>query len=203
MADNAVTQVLKKGPNVKANPKYLKLFDEGKLYQLRLGFGDNRKTYYKKHRMDESNKLKEAKKAILGLMKESTKRKSNVIKVEENKMYDTARREFPEFPWDDPLKDDGTVTTYSSKPPKTEEEAYAMISKKAGTPVTPDTPKALIMGPDGWCCEFNIPWCCNKKWPWEKEDMFDLEESKPSHKLLEAVKKLNTSNKKGCGCGIK
>jgi len=46
MADNAVTQVLKKGPNVKANPRYSKLFDEGKLYQLRLGFGDNRKTYY-------------------------------------------------------------------------------------------------------------------------------------------------------------
>ena len=37
MADNAVTQVLKKGPNVKANPRYSKLFDEGKLYHLRLG----------------------------------------------------------------------------------------------------------------------------------------------------------------------
>ena len=28
MADNAVTQVLKKGKNVKANPRYSKLFDE-------------------------------------------------------------------------------------------------------------------------------------------------------------------------------
>jgi len=44
MADNAVTQVLKKGKNVKANPKYSKLFDEGKLYHLRLGL--DKKVYY-------------------------------------------------------------------------------------------------------------------------------------------------------------
>ena len=44
MADNAVTQVLKKGPNVKANPRYSKLFDEGKLYHLRLGL--DKKVYY-------------------------------------------------------------------------------------------------------------------------------------------------------------
>ena len=44
MADNAVTQVLNKGPNVKANPKYSKLFDQGKLYHLRLGL--DKKVYY-------------------------------------------------------------------------------------------------------------------------------------------------------------
>ena len=44
MADNAVTQVLNKGPNVKADPRLSKLFDEGKLYHLRLG-GD-KKVYY-------------------------------------------------------------------------------------------------------------------------------------------------------------
>ena len=44
MADGAVTRVLKKGPNVKADPRLSKLFDEGKLYHLRLG-GD-KKVYY-------------------------------------------------------------------------------------------------------------------------------------------------------------
>ncbi len=44
MADNAVTRVLNKGPNVKADPRLSKLFDEGKLHHLRLG-GD-RKVYY-------------------------------------------------------------------------------------------------------------------------------------------------------------
>ena len=46
MADQVVSKVLKKGPNVKADPRLSKLFDEGKLYHLRLGFGDNRKNYY-------------------------------------------------------------------------------------------------------------------------------------------------------------
>ena len=46
MADQVVSRVLNKGPNVKADPRLSKLFDEGKLYHLRLGFGDNRKTYY-------------------------------------------------------------------------------------------------------------------------------------------------------------
>ena len=46
MADQVVSKVLNKGPNVKADPRLSKLFDEGKLYHLRLGFGDNRKTYY-------------------------------------------------------------------------------------------------------------------------------------------------------------
>ena len=44
MADGAVTRVLNKGPNVKADPRLSKLFDEGKLYHLRLG-GD-KKVYY-------------------------------------------------------------------------------------------------------------------------------------------------------------
>jgi hypothetical protein len=44
MADNAVTRVLNKGPNVKADPRLSKLFDEGKLYHLRLGL--NKKVYY-------------------------------------------------------------------------------------------------------------------------------------------------------------
>jgi len=44
MADNAVTKVLKKGKNVKADPKLSKLFDEGKLYHLRLGV--DKKVYY-------------------------------------------------------------------------------------------------------------------------------------------------------------
>ena len=44
MADNAVTRVLKKGPNVKADPRLSKLFDEGKLYHLRLGL--DKKVYY-------------------------------------------------------------------------------------------------------------------------------------------------------------
>ena len=46
MADQVVSKVLNKGPNVKTDPRLSKLFDEGKLYHLRLGFGDNRKTYY-------------------------------------------------------------------------------------------------------------------------------------------------------------
>jgi len=46
MADQVVSKVLNKGPNVKADPRLSKLFDEGKLYHLRLGFGDNRKNYY-------------------------------------------------------------------------------------------------------------------------------------------------------------
>ena len=46
MADQVVSRVLNKGPNVKADPRLSKLFDEGKLYHLRLGFGKNRKTYY-------------------------------------------------------------------------------------------------------------------------------------------------------------
>ena len=46
MADQVVSRVLNKGPNVKADPRLSKLFDEGKLYHLRLGFGDNRKNYY-------------------------------------------------------------------------------------------------------------------------------------------------------------
>ena len=46
MADNAVTRVLNKGPRVKANSRFSKLFDQGKLFHLRLGFGDNRKNYY-------------------------------------------------------------------------------------------------------------------------------------------------------------
>jgi hypothetical protein len=44
MADNAVTQVLNKGPNVKADPRLSKLFDQGKLYHLRLGL--DKKVYY-------------------------------------------------------------------------------------------------------------------------------------------------------------
>ena len=44
MADGAVTRVLKKGPNVKADPRLSKLFDEGKLYHLRLG--EDKKVYY-------------------------------------------------------------------------------------------------------------------------------------------------------------
>ncbi len=44
MADNAVTRVLKKGPNIKADPRLSKLFDEGKLYHLRLGL--DKKVYY-------------------------------------------------------------------------------------------------------------------------------------------------------------
>ena len=44
MADGAVTRVLNKGPNVKADPKLSKLFDEGKLYHLRLG--EDKKVYY-------------------------------------------------------------------------------------------------------------------------------------------------------------
>ena len=46
MADQVVSRVLNKGPNVKADPRLSKLFDEGRLYHLRLGFGDNRKNYY-------------------------------------------------------------------------------------------------------------------------------------------------------------
>jgi hypothetical protein len=46
MADQVVSRVLNKGPNVKADPRLSKLFDEGKLYHLRLGFGKNRKNYY-------------------------------------------------------------------------------------------------------------------------------------------------------------
>ena len=44
MADNAVTQVLNKGPRVKANSRFSKLFDQGKLYHLRLG--SDKKVYY-------------------------------------------------------------------------------------------------------------------------------------------------------------
>lgn len=44
MADNAVTQVLNKGPNVKSDPRLSKLFDQGKLYHLRLGL--DKKVYY-------------------------------------------------------------------------------------------------------------------------------------------------------------
>ena len=44
MADNAVTQVLNKGPRVKANSRFSKLFDQGKLYHLRLGL--DKKVYY-------------------------------------------------------------------------------------------------------------------------------------------------------------
>ena len=44
MADNAVTRVLNKGPNVKAYPRLSKLFDQGKLYHLRLGL--DKKVYY-------------------------------------------------------------------------------------------------------------------------------------------------------------
>ena len=44
MADNAVTQVLNKGPRVKANSRFSKLFDQAKLYHLRLG--SDKKVYY-------------------------------------------------------------------------------------------------------------------------------------------------------------
>jgi len=51
MADGAVTRVLNKGPNVKADPRLSKLFDEGKLYHLRLG-GDKKVFYGTKAELD-------------------------------------------------------------------------------------------------------------------------------------------------------
>lgn len=64
--------------------------------------------------------------------------------------------------------------------PATEDEAFAIISKKIGKPVNSSTPKAKIIGGptgDGWCCKLNLPWCC-QKWPWEEDRWDTLYEAK-------------------------
>ena len=44
MADNAVTKVKNISKNVRSNPKFLRLFRQGKLYHLRLGL--DKKVYF-------------------------------------------------------------------------------------------------------------------------------------------------------------